>query len=96
MEKKRPIGYSLEHSTMPLYEYTCTQCSSQFELLIRGGETPVCPDCGTVRVEKRLSVPAAHTRSAAALPVCDAPTTGGGCGLPQCGTGGCMGMGLGE
>jgi hypothetical protein len=27
------------------------------------------------------------------LPVCEAPS-GGGCGLPQCGTGGCMGLGF--
>ena len=76
---------------MPLYEYTCTSCESEFELLVRGGEKPRCPECDSPKLEKRLSVPAAHTAgSSRELPVCQ-PTPAGGCGLPQCGMGGCMG-----
>jgi putative FmdB family regulatory protein len=77
---------------MPIYEYTCQGCSSDFELLVRGQEQPECPDCGGHRLEKKLSVPAAHVSSGASLPVCAPPSPGGGCGLPQCGSGGCMGM----
>jgi putative FmdB family regulatory protein len=74
---------------MPIYEYQCPACSHEFELLLRGGETPVCPLCGSQRLDKQFSVPAAHTHAAASLPICDTPPAGGGCGLPQCGQGRC-------
>lgn len=74
---------------MPLYEYACQSCHSQFELLIRGNEQPHCPQCESNRLEKLLSVPAAHAGSSKELPVCR-PMPAGGCGLPQCGQGGCL------
>jgi putative FmdB family regulatory protein len=73
---------------MPLYEYTCRDCDGQFELLIRGSEKPHCPECESERLEKLLSVPAAHT-GGQQLPICR-PMPSAGCGLPQCGQGGCM------
>ena len=73
---------------MPLYEYACHKCHRQFELLIRSSETPACPHCGSRKLEKQLSVPAAHIAGAGHLPVCDfAPP--GGCGSGQCGMGQC-------
>ena len=33
--------------TMPLFEYRCPACKSQFELLIRGSAVPACPSCGS-------------------------------------------------
>ncbi len=78
---------------MPLYEYHCERCELPFELLVRSrDEQAACPTCGTTRVSKLLSVPVAHTAGASSLPVCEAPRPSGGCGLPQCGTGRCMGM----
>ena len=74
---------------MPLYEYHCRSCDSEFELLIRGQETPACPTCRTSDVDRRLSVPAAHSASRSSLPV-RPPAPAGGCGLPQCGAGGCQ------
>ncbi len=71
---------------MPLYEYACQKCESEFELLIRSDETPECPGCGSRQLEKQMSVPAAHM-AGGELPVCGAPRSG--CGLPQCGMGGC-------
>ncbi len=73
---------------MPIYEYRCEKCESEFELLVRGEERPVCPDCGGRKLEKLLSVPAAHINAGSSLPICEAPR-GGTCGLPQCGMGGC-------
>jgi putative FmdB family regulatory protein len=73
---------------MPLYEYTCSKCDSEFELLIRGDEQPECPQCGSHRLEKQLSVPAAHMAGADSLPVCPSQAMGT-CGLPECGAGRC-------
>jgi putative FmdB family regulatory protein len=73
---------------MPIYEYTCEKCESEFELLVRDGQPPVCPSCGAKKLEKRFSVPAAHMKSSRSLPICEQPSSGG-CGLPQCGMGGC-------
>jgi putative FmdB family regulatory protein len=73
---------------MPIYEYTCNDCGSDFELLVRGEEKPVCPTCGKRHLTKSLSVPAAHSASSAK----DLPCQPTGCGMPQCG-GGMCGMG---
>jgi putative FmdB family regulatory protein len=60
---------------MPIYEYACDDCNSEFELLVRGSEEPSCPTCHSTKLERRLSVPAAHTGSrSSGLPVCQAPT----------------------
>jgi putative FmdB family regulatory protein len=41
---------------MPLFEYRCPACESQFELLIRGAAVPACPTCGSTSIEKLLSM----------------------------------------
>ncbi len=77
---------------MPIYEYQCGNCRGQFEVLVRGAETPLCPNCDAVLVDQLLSVPAAPAVNHQALPMCGPkPSPGGGCGLPQCGTGRCAG-----
>jgi putative FmdB family regulatory protein len=73
---------------VPIYEYTCNKCSSEFDLLIRNGQRPKCPNCGAVKLKKRFSVPAAPAKSGQSLPICERPSAGG-CGLSQCGSGGC-------
>ena len=41
---------------MPLYEYKCSACGLQFELLILpSSPTPACPSCASAEVEKLLS-----------------------------------------
>jgi len=40
---------------MPLFEYRCSPCARDFELLIRAGEEAACPQCGTRAVEKLFS-----------------------------------------
>jgi len=78
---------------MPLFEYACESCKSSFELLIRGGDTPACPQCASTRLERLLSVPAAHVAGGKQnLPICDGPPPSAGpcgmgtCGLPECGS----------
>lgn len=74
---------------MPLYEYTCRKCKSEFELLIRSGETAECPKCKSRQLEKHLSVAAAHTGSGSnPLPICGAPCMSA-CGQANCGPGRC-------
>ncbi len=78
---------------MPIYEYACEACGEEFEFLLRNGEQPVCPECQKpTELTKRFSVPAAHTAGSKNLPICDAPAPST-CGRPQCGMGGCMGLG---
>jgi len=44
---------------MPLYEYKCSGCGHQFELLILKASQPVavaCPSCASESVERQLSM----------------------------------------
>lgn len=40
---------------MPLFTYRCTACENAFESLVRSGETPVCPSCGSEALEKQVA-----------------------------------------
>jgi len=73
---------------MPIYEYICDDCRSDFELLVRSDEDPTCPTCGGENLCKQFSVPAAHTADSQSLPVCGAPAPGA-CGMPDCRSGRC-------
>ncbi len=55
---------------MPIYEYTCKTCGTAFEQLIRGDEKAQCPSCGKRQLQKKFSVPAAHTQGSAEAPAC--------------------------
>ena len=46
---------------MPLFEFECHQCHREVEVLVRGSETPECPECGSSKLEKLLS---AHSNMA--------------------------------
>ncbi len=76
---------------MPLYEYVCSKCQDEFELLVRGSDQPACPACGSDKLTKLLSVVAAHSANSRSQSgsACDLPSAGpcgmGGCGLPECG-----------
>lgn len=70
---------------MPIYEFECTECKSEFELLVRSSEVPACPKCDSKRLEKLLSVPATPAISSSQLPMCQSAP------LPSCGSGGCGG-----
>lgn len=46
---------------MPIYEYACDTCEHEFELLVRGSETPACPACGSEELNRKLSLPRVHS-----------------------------------
>lgn len=52
---------------MPIFEYQCRNCGKSCELLIRSGAQPVCPGCGSIALEKLVSLPAAAGKSAAII-----------------------------
>lgn len=70
---------------MPLFEFRCSACTRDFELLIRAGDRPACPQCGTERVEKLLSEAAAPVASGArSLPIASACPPGDAPCSPTC------------
>lgn len=67
---------------MPIYEYQCRACDAGFETLVRSSDeerTVRCPNCGSAKIERKLSVFAAH----AAAPQSPGALPRGGCG--RCG-----------
>ncbi len=48
---------------MPIYEYHCSACRHDFEVLATSSSRPVCPACGSASLEKLVSLPAAPGRS---------------------------------
>lgn len=68
---------------MPIYEYACSKCGKEFEMLVRSGTVPDCPSCHSTELEKKLSVFAAAGSTTEA-----APTACGACGHPD-GPGAC-------
>lgn len=70
---------------MPIYEYVCMSCESHFEELVRVGETPPCPSCGSDDAKKQLSRFTAHGLTKVAG---STTSSGGGCCGGSCGCGG--------
>ena len=52
---------------MPIYEYACEKCGNEFELLVRGKEKAACPKCKSVKLERKLSLPAIKSETTHAL-----------------------------
>lgn len=72
---------------MPIFEFQCTKCESEFELLVSGQEKPECPECHSKKLEKLMSAAAGRVSSGASLPI-----AGPSCPPPEagpCGTGCC-------
>jgi len=65
---------------MPIYEYCCTACGHEFELMATMAQRDAehaCPECAARKVERKISVFAARQAEASSLP------PAGGCG--RCG-----------
>ncbi len=52
---------------MPLYDYTCDQCGRLFELLIMSASVPLCPHCGSDRLQQQIGAPVAPGKSVAIM-----------------------------
>ena len=69
---------------MPLYEFVCSKCAKDFELLVRSINwegAAACPHCGSKKLTKKLSVFASSVASSSstAAHACGMKP-GGGCG----------------
>jgi len=66
---------------MPLYEYICSECSSEFDKLMRFSDpdinSPACPKCGSRNTNKRLSMIASLNLGNSSL---SGGTSSGSCG----------------
>lgn len=71
---------------MPIYEYACQDCGSDFETLVRSDTVPECPRCHSTQLAKQLSVFATPASPADAVPAMAGPC--GSCGHPD-GPGSC-------
>jgi putative FmdB family regulatory protein len=63
---------------MPMYQYVCQECETEFETLVNRGEEPECPKCASVDLEKQPSMPGiAQAKDSGcgdmSLPPCGAP-----------------------
>lgn len=52
---------------MPIYEYSCSGCGDQFELLVLKSTELACPKCQSHDIERLISVPAVKSESTHAL-----------------------------
>ncbi len=65
---------------MPIFEYHCMGCGLDFEQLVRSGEAVACPECGSPKVRKQLSVVAAPRGRGGDSEDAGGCCSGGGCG----------------
>lgn len=49
---------------MPIFDFQCTRCEHEFEALVLGSTPPVCPECGSGNLLKRVSLPAPQGKTA--------------------------------
>lgn len=48
---------------MPIFEYKCRGCDSEFEALVRKSDVPACPSCNGTDLERLFSLPALKTET---------------------------------
>jgi len=70
--------------SVPIYEYSCAECGTQFEKLVDSRTAVACPSCQTPKVMKRLSLFRAGV-SAGSSRSMEGPMGGGGCCGGGCG-----------
>jgi putative FmdB family regulatory protein len=45
-----------EAQVMPLFDFRCRSCGSEFEALVRASDLPVCPSCKSAKLEQLPSM----------------------------------------
>jgi putative FmdB family regulatory protein len=74
---------------MPIYEFRCKKCDCDFEELVMGDEAGIkCPDCGSKKVSKQMSM-FAHKSGSGFSP----SSGGGGSSCSSCSSGNCSSCG---
>ena len=66
-----PVRLKVGYFTVPIYEYGCQACGHAFEQLVRSmdeSHKAPCPECGSRKVERQMSVFAA--RQSGDIPAC--------------------------
>ncbi len=63
---------------MPIFEYVCKKCNSEFEILVRNGQQVTCPSCESAELEKKFSAFAMVSNGPQAAP-CQAGETCSSC-----------------
>lgn len=70
---------------MPLFQYFCSSCETESEILVRGADAPKCPQCGSDSLVRQASMFNALNggtkREMAPAPCGMASCCGGGCAL---------------
>lgn len=69
---------------MPIYEYACKSCDAKFEHLARtmNDAKVKCPECGSEKTARALSVFAVGAEAGKGKPAAPAPGMCGRCGGP--------------
>jgi putative FmdB family regulatory protein len=49
---------------MPIFDFHCRSCQSNFELLVRPSAAPACPACCGTDLEKQISAPPPNGKTA--------------------------------
>jgi len=52
---------------MPIYDYRCSGCGQNFELLVRSSTVPACPHCTGTALERQVSLVAPQGTSKAVI-----------------------------
>lgn len=71
---------------MPLYEFACRKCNTDFEKIVPAiqRDSVSCPQCGNEQTLRKISL------AAPAQVAVKASGAGQSCGAPQCCGGGCQ------
>lgn len=80
---------------MPIYEYACSKCGKEFEEIVLGDESIICPACGSSETTKLISRGNFRTGGpiVAGSPSANAITTRGAGGCASCSSKNCSSCG---
>ncbi len=66
---------------MPIYEYACAGCGTEFEKYVATvAAAVVCPECASARIKRRLSLVGVKTGAVMSTGAGGGGCCGGGCG----------------